>query len=217
MTRSLVLTQGALDKRYVKPGPLGRAYREFPELPQVSAMSVPVVSSPNARQRKCFYNVGDACAAVGGDVVFGWAIWIWPSVNIEVIHHAVWRRPDGEVVDVTPPELAVPAITFLEDATAAFDLGDPLAEARELKTHWMISSPAGEAYRTAYDEVQRLDQVLGDYLKKNRDTWRDANTARDAARAELLLDLASGCGTADRCFCDSGLAFGACCAKIFGG
>lgn len=216
MLMSPVLTQAALDKRYVKPGPPGRGYHEFPDLPQAPAVSVPVVPSPEARQRECFYNVRDACEAFGGDIVFGWAIWIWPLVNIEAIHHAVWRRPDGEVVDVTPPELKGPAITFVEDASTAFDLSDALAEARQIKTHWLITSPAGETYRKAYDEVRRLDQALGDYLKKVRSTWRDANAARDAARAELLLEIASKCGTADPCFCDSGRPFSACCASNFG-
>ncbi|MDR6624817.1 hypothetical protein [Caulobacter segnis] len=134
-------------------------------MPQTQAVTVPVEPAPNAQRLKCFYNVRDACAKSSGDIAFGWALWMWPSVNIEAIHHAVWRQPNGTLVDITPPELTVPGITFIEDAGVAFDLDDILAEPLRTNTHWSRTSPAAAAYRETYDEVQRLDRVLGDYLK----------------------------------------------------
>jgi hypothetical protein len=121
---SLSLSPAAIRKVYSKPAPAGRAYPEFPDLPQTQAVTVPVAPAPNAQRLKCFYNVRDACAKSSGDIAFGWAIWTWPSVNIEAIHHAVWRQPSGTLVDITPPELTVPGITFIEDAGVAFDLDD---------------------------------------------------------------------------------------------
>lgn len=48
MPMPLALSRAALEKRYVKPGATGRAYREFPDIAQVPAVCVPIRPLPNA-------------------------------------------------------------------------------------------------------------------------------------------------------------------------
>lgn len=50
---------------------------------------------------ECFENVARAVEAEGGLAVMGWIIWQREGVWVEAEHHAVWRRPDGSLRDVT--------------------------------------------------------------------------------------------------------------------
>lgn len=67
-------------------------------------LSVPVVPSPGARLLQCFWNVRDLVAQKGGEAVYGWQVSEWSGVLYQCEHHAVWRRPDGVLVDPTPNE-----------------------------------------------------------------------------------------------------------------
>lgn len=39
--------------------------------------------------------------------MIGWAIWEWKKVLIEAEFHAVWQRPDGTLIDITPKATAI--------------------------------------------------------------------------------------------------------------
>lgn len=82
---------------------------------------VPVAPAGHAKVAYCFDNSVAQAAAEGGEAAYGWAIWRWPGRWFEAEHHAVWRRPDGSLLDVTP-QLGDPArILFLPDPEAVFD------------------------------------------------------------------------------------------------
>lgn len=49
----------------------------------------------------CYNNVSAHCSRNGGRPVYGWMIELVPRVYIEAMHHAVWQRPDGELLDIT--------------------------------------------------------------------------------------------------------------------
>ncbi|RYY29458.1 MAG: hypothetical protein EOP62_01080 [Sphingomonadales bacterium] len=82
---------------------------------------VPVAPQPHAKVAYCFDNSVIQAEAQGGAAAYGWAIWHWPGRWFEAEHHAVWRKPDGSFLDVTP-QLGDPArILFLPDPEAVFD------------------------------------------------------------------------------------------------
>lgn len=64
---------------------------------------------------ECFAIVPKQIAAQGGVQLTGWAIWEVPGVYIEAEFHAVWQRPDGEVIDITPRPFVSDCILFLPD------------------------------------------------------------------------------------------------------
>ena len=86
--------------------------------PPVFIRSVP---GPGAESGWCFDNVVRAIARDGGERVFGWAIWQIPDLYFEAEHHGVWRRPEGELVDVTPQLGGASQILFLPDPAAVYD------------------------------------------------------------------------------------------------
>ena len=65
---------------------------------------------------ECFSIVPKQIAAHGGNQLTGWAIWEVPGVYIEAEFHAVWQRPDGQIVDISPRPFYFPSIIFLPDS-----------------------------------------------------------------------------------------------------
>lgn len=82
---------------------------------------IPIQVAPEARPLKCWFNVRDAVAAYGGKAVFGWSVWIRHDGHYTAVHHAVWQKPDGELVDVTPSETDTTAVLFMADSRVPFD------------------------------------------------------------------------------------------------
>jgi hypothetical protein len=82
---------------------------------------VPVHPVAEAKPAYCFDNSAKQAARVGGEAAYGWAIWRWPGRYFEAEHHAVWRTPTGELVDVTPQTGSPPRTLFLPDPEAVFD------------------------------------------------------------------------------------------------
>jgi hypothetical protein len=53
---------------------------------------------------RCYWNCDDYVAKHGGKVIHGWQIIGWPLVWVSLFHHAVVRKPNGQLIDVTKPE-----------------------------------------------------------------------------------------------------------------
>lgn len=76
----------------------------------------------------CNSNVQQVVEQHGGEMVTGWIVHRLGAIN-ELVHHCVWRMPDGELRDVTPQISEVigdqllcelKQIEFLEDPEATF-------------------------------------------------------------------------------------------------
>lgn len=78
----------------------------------VTVTCQPLIGKPN---NECFTVVPEHVARVGGEQVTGWAIWERPGVFIEAEFHAVWRKPDGALLCISPRIRNFDAITFLPD------------------------------------------------------------------------------------------------------
>jgi hypothetical protein len=70
----------------------------------------------------CYWNVLCMIEDHGGELLFGWMIKHWPGLYLAAEHHAVWRCPGGQLLDVTQrrPEAAAPT-TFALDSVQDFD------------------------------------------------------------------------------------------------
>jgi hypothetical protein len=82
---------------------------------------VPVAPASHARPAYCFDNSAEQAARHGGEAAYGWAIWHWPGRWFEAEHHAVWREPSGDLLDVTPQPGDPSRILFLPDPQAVYD------------------------------------------------------------------------------------------------
>ena len=82
---------------------------------------VDVQPGPADKRVECFFNVRRYVEGPGGQFAYGWSIKIWEKVYIEAEHHAVWLRPDGTLLDVTPMRRDAARTLFLRDDRLTFD------------------------------------------------------------------------------------------------
>lgn len=76
---------------------------------------IPVCSESGAKVNECFHNVEAKVQKDGGSIVHGWQLWEWPNVLVEGEFHAVWRSPDGNLVDITPKADGEEKVLFVPD------------------------------------------------------------------------------------------------------
>lgn len=89
--------------------------------PGTQSVYVPVRPVPGGTPNECFGNVERVVRLQGGSEVLGWALWEWPGLMIEAEFHAVWRHPDGRLVDVSPRLDEDTTILFLPDPVRIWD------------------------------------------------------------------------------------------------
>lgn len=168
--------------------------------------------APEAGPLRCFWNVADHAKEHGGEIVFGWSIHEWPHLFWEAQHHAVWRAPDGELIDITPP--AAPggtATLFVEDPSSAFDLdsgfGDPeddqrvpLVPSSALRSYTDIGFHIRNRRHALPPDRHASDRMLNNYLEVQR-----------IAKEAMMLELANRLDSDARCFCGSDIPFAQCC------
>ena len=70
---------------------------------------------------RCFDNVAGMVRRRGGDMLTGWILREVPTAFVEGSFYAVWRGPDGRVVDVTPRTDERTSILFQPDSKTRWD------------------------------------------------------------------------------------------------
>lgn len=73
----------------------------------------------------CYWNVEAMVRSFGGSAVYGWDISYWPGSHIAGMHHAIWKSPSGEMLDVTdsyPTAKIKTYSSFLADDSIKIDL-----------------------------------------------------------------------------------------------
>jgi hypothetical protein len=72
------------------------------KLPGSTIHIVPIEADKEAVPRSCYTNVERMIEKFGGSTVEGWEIMGKPGHHLALIHHAIWRKPDGSLLDPTP-------------------------------------------------------------------------------------------------------------------
>lgn len=138
-------------------------------LPGVEPCYVVHQAVAGAELGQCFAAVEQQVRQHGGEQVVGWALWVWPKVLIEAEWHAVWRDPEGVLVDITPRPRGqrLNKIAFLRDVnggtkgTALGNVRKNLARGarRELVTRYIAQAQRAERAQHQTDDPQQ-DSVL---------------------------------------------------------
>jgi hypothetical protein len=104
------------------PEQIDSATRAFCEtISREVPLYVRVEPAAGAKPAYCFDNSAAQALRHGGEAVYGWAIWRWPGRWFEAEHHAVWRRPNGDLLDITPQAGDPSRVLFLPDPSAPYD------------------------------------------------------------------------------------------------
>ncbi|WP_053181847.1 SEC-C metal-binding domain-containing protein [Pseudomonas thivervalensis] len=85
-----------------------------------SPVILQVESEGFSETAECFNNVAIKIEKDGGTVAHGWLIWDWPGVFTEAEFHAVWRSPEDDMIDITPPYDGELLVVFLPDPSRTY-------------------------------------------------------------------------------------------------
>lgn len=135
--------------------------------------------------RQCYQNVYRLVTQRGGEVVLGWMVDLVPGVYIELMHHAIWRTPGGELLDVTAPQDGERdkngPIVFIPDDSVQINFDRPIPTNNKYVT--LIKDPDLREYlrmyRVSIESWRRLGalpQGSDEFLK----VARKHNKARSA-------------------------------------
>jgi len=137
---------------------------------------IPVSPELYARVNDCFVAMRQKVDRDGGTIVCGWQIWQTPLIT-EAEYHAVWRSPEGILLDITPKMVHVKNILFVEDDTIEYDgsqvdnirinntsntLVDDLISVNEALFYIMNKGSRSKIYHI---ELEGQELVLFKYLK----------------------------------------------------
>lgn len=90
-------------------------------VPREMPFYVLIEPMPHAEGKECFENVQKKISTEGGDIVYGWSIWLCPDFFIEAEFHAIWRSPEGIHIDTTPQDDGTQQILFVSDKTRKYE------------------------------------------------------------------------------------------------
>jgi hypothetical protein len=76
---------------------------------------LPVQVEPYAEENECFAAVLKKVKVDGGSIQHGWTIWQFGDWMVEGEFHAVWRSPQGDLLDISPKPAGEKSILFLPD------------------------------------------------------------------------------------------------------
>lgn len=119
----------------------------------------------------CYWNVAAVVREHGGEVVLGWQCLWWPGRLIIAMHHAVWRRPIGTLLDITQRDTGEQNSTtsFCEDATDAVDLEWPVLLPSKYIN--LQNDKNIDAVITAFQEQIEAAREAAAYVKSKRGTF----------------------------------------------
>lgn len=138
---------------------------------------VPLLPRDDSLPNDCFENVRRQIDEKGGEIIHGWRVFTLPSVFHEAEFHAVWKSPQGELLDVSlPPEEGTRRIVFFPDPTRSFQ-GEPL-----LNRHWpLIHIRALREYFEATDSMKVAEREL---IRRNGIQYNEPYDREDPALSE---------------------------------
>ena len=164
--------------------------------PTNAPLYVDVAPSPGAKPLECFFNVQEVVWKDGGELLSGWAIWEWPRVSIEAEHHAVWKKVDGRLVDLTPNAAGTRQILFLPDEEAHFDFKGLVHRdnVRQPLTSLEAVRRLIEAAKQRHELIEACSQGARLVLGSNASKMKSIETSIEEASCAILEWLATSTG-----------------------
>jgi hypothetical protein len=123
-----------------------------------------VSRDPSVNAGACYYAVEAAVRTSGGRRRDGWMLEVVPGVYCQAMHHAVWERPDGGLVDLTSPRIARTGdTTFVGDQVTKVDIRFP--PLIEIRHHVLVDDPDVEQALSAYRRNNRAQKKMAVTLR----------------------------------------------------
>lgn len=164
---------------------------------------IDVCPAPWAALNECFNNVYRMVKQYGGSMISGWAVWQRGNMLLDAEAHAIWRAPDGKLIDITPHSYNEKRILFLFDSSVCYQ-GITIPSHRQALT----DSPLVAEFIRLYSERDHFMQssTLGNVYVMPADLHNRINALQFLFSQEV--------GRNDPCPCGSGLKYKKCCGQF---
>lgn len=164
---------------------------------------IDVCPAPWAALNECFNNVYRMVKQYGGSMISGWAIWQRGNMLLDAEAHAIWRAPDGKLIDITAHNYNEKRILFLFDSSVCYQ-GITIPSHRQALT----DSPLVAEFIRLYSERDHFMQssTLGNVYVMPADLHNRINALQFLFSQEV--------GRNDPCPCGSGLKYKKCCGQF---
>lgn len=164
---------------------------------------IDVCPAPWAALNECFNNVSRMVKQYGGSMISGWSVWQRGNMLLDAEAHAIWRTPDGKLIDITPHNYNEKRILFLFDSSVCYQ-GITIPSHRQALT----DSPLVAEFIRLYSERDHIMQTstLGNVYVMPADLHNRINA--------LQLKFSQEVGRNDPCPCGSGLKYKKCCGQF---
>lgn len=104
--------------------PAGSSVQDFLRYNRLTATPEFLAFEPfGYEENYCHISAKHRVLNAGGKRIHGWALWEFQDLVIGEFH-SVWERPDGAVVDITPPKFSATKVLFVRDPTCAIEEDD---------------------------------------------------------------------------------------------
>ncbi len=151
---------------------------------EVKGEHIPGYDVPNA----CFTNVWRLMADKGGSMVMGWRV-SRREDYICRIHHAVWRKPSGELVDVSPqfdPDISTalgePHAALMKASEFEPDESATLVDGRTRPIQYLPTQPK---YGKFVQYLERSERAIMNGNENAANYWTErADKERHRARGD---------------------------------
>lgn len=171
---------------------------------------IPVIVEEYSQLESCYFNVQKKIERDGGKIHYGWDIW-YTNNMCEAEHHAVWENDQGDLIDVTPKQIAVSQVMFVPDSRFIFE-GKTIDNIRLniknniLVDHMIVLSKAITVLLNTGDRKDELALLMPDIVAKQIEYYTQLRH-----NIELFLD--SGGRYSSMCYCKSTKSYGKCHGK----
>jgi hypothetical protein len=176
------------------------------EVSPATPFFIDITPLPGCVHRRCYDNVDSYVRQEGGCREEGWIVYEgWDGRYLKLIHHCLWRRSDGVLVDVTPPDEA--RNLFLPDSIRN--------QGQQIPARYIALDPAPEVVETIEFGKHMDDQEIR-FFRQFVELGRKLNLNRRGAKSapenkSLLRSRKAGRNAP--CPCGSGKKFKKCCLR----
>ncbi len=172
-------------------------------------MIVDIVPESDAENGNCFVNALRKVEDEGGEVIYGWQFCEYPYM-IEAEFHAIWKAPNGKIVDITPSlDPNVKQILFAIDESRAFH-GESIDNARlNITLNELVDDIIRvEEARFRFMNLGERKLILGELPLNEQEmrVWQVINIYSEVLEQMYF----TGCTVHSECFCKSDLSYSSC-------
>ena len=164
-----------------------------------------------AQQNECFTLVDAKVNKEGGEQIIGWQIW-QTSLLLEAEFHAVWKTPNGELVDITPKSIPFKEILFVADPETAYEG----KQVNNIRIN-LSGNPLVDEFIAIHEAVFRIENKGERAFKYELSlSGEEANAHHKLNLVKPVLEIMAlqGCTRNSHCFCGSEKKYKACHGKV---